>query len=66
MLACVPPVKVVLKLTHVQSVSYNREIMSEILHVMSSDSESDSDFETDLAEVKRRSILESTLNIGAL
>ena len=40
--------------------------MSEIVHVMSSDSESDSDFEIDLAEVKRRSILESTLNIGAL
>ena len=40
--------------------------MSEIVHVMSSDSDSDSDFETDLAEVKRRSVLESTLNIGAL
>ena len=29
-----------------------------------SDSESDSDFERDLAEAKRRSILESRLNIG--
>ena len=32
--------------------------------VISSDSESDSDFERDLAEAKRRSILESRLNIG--